>query len=137
MTCGIHAPDCIVRQEPAWSAPDISRRTAKQYAFHLPVHVAAKIAALEDIYPTRSRTPLVGDLLAAAIADVEQKIADRSGRLLGRIPSTDEELFLATGPWVVYRELADKHYEEIGRDLGNEAPSKLFSSTLMVDADGK
>ena len=137
MTCGIHAPDCIVRREPAWSAPDNSRRTAKQYAFHLPVHVAAKIAALEDIYSTGLRTPLVGDLLAAAIADVEQKLPTDPGASWGRIPGTDEELFLATGPGVTYRELADKHYEEIGRDLCNEAPSKLFSSTLMVDADGK
>ena len=79
MTCGIHAPDCIVRQEPAWSAPDNSRRTAEQYAFHLPAHVAAKIAALEDIYPTRSLTPLVGDLLAATIADVEQKLPTDPG----------------------------------------------------------
>ena len=79
MTCGIHAPDCIVRQEPAWSAPDNSRRTTEQYAFHLPAHVAAKIAALEDIYPTRSLTPLVGDLLAATIADVEQKLPTDPG----------------------------------------------------------
>ena len=137
MTCGIHARDCIVRREPVWFAPDNSRLTAKQYAFHLPAHVAAKIAALEDIYPRRSRTPLVGDLSAAAIADVEQKLPTNPGASCGRTPGADKELFLATGPGLTYRELAEKHYEEIERDLGNEAPSKLFWSTLLVDADGK
>ena len=48
-----------------WGAPDNSRLTAKQYSFRLPVHVAAKLAALESLYPTRSRTQLVGDLLTA------------------------------------------------------------------------
>jgi len=32
-----------------WSAPDNSRLTAKQYSFRLPVHVAAKLAALEEL----------------------------------------------------------------------------------------
>ena len=50
-----------------WSAPDNSRLTSKQYSFRLPVHVAAKLAALEDLYPTRSRTQLVGDLLAPEV----------------------------------------------------------------------
>ena len=53
-----------------WSAPDNSRMTTKQYSFRLPVHVAAKLSALEELYPTKSRTQLVGDLLSAAIMDV-------------------------------------------------------------------
>ena len=55
-----------------WSAADNSRLTAKQFSFRLPVHVAAKLAALEAMYPTKSRTQLVGDLLSTAIADVEK-----------------------------------------------------------------
>ena len=43
-----------------WSAPDNSRLTAKQYSFRLPVHVAAKLAVLEEMYPTKSRSRLVG-----------------------------------------------------------------------------
>lgn len=54
-----------------WAAPDNSRITSKQYSFRLPVHVAAKIAALCELYPTKSRTQIVGDLLSAALQGVE------------------------------------------------------------------
>ena len=54
-----------------WAGPDNSRLTSKQYSFRLPVHVAAKIAALEEMYPQRSRTQIVGDLLSAALEGVE------------------------------------------------------------------
>ena len=63
-----------------WSAPDNSRLTVKQYSFRLPVHIAAKLSALEDLYPTKSRTQLVGDLLTAAIAGVEQSLPSRPGK---------------------------------------------------------
>lgn len=49
-----------------WPAPDNSRLTSKQFSFRLPVHVAAKLATLEEMYATKLRTQLVGELLAAA-----------------------------------------------------------------------
>lgn len=120
-----------------WSAPDNSRLTSKQYSFRLPVHVAAKLAALEDLYPARSRTQLVGDLLAAAIADVETKLPTSPGPEWGSDPDTGEMMFHATGQGVTYRELANKHYEVIERDLGNDSPAKLFTANLIVDASGQ
>ena len=109
-----------------WSAPDNSRVTAKQYSFRLPVHVAAKLAALEEMYPTKSRTQLVGDLLAAAIADVEKSFSSVSGASVGVHPDTHEELFEEVGPITAYHKKANKHYAEIEKDLGNESPGKLF-----------
>ena len=62
-----------------WSAADNSRLTAKQFSFRLPVHVAAKLAALEAMYLTKSRTQLAGDLMSAAIADVEKGMSICTG----------------------------------------------------------
>lgn len=53
-----------------WSLPDNSRLTSKQYSFRLPVHMAAKIAALCDVYPQKIRTEIVCDLLSTAIKDL-------------------------------------------------------------------
>jgi hypothetical protein len=39
-----------------WNAPDNSRLTTKQLSFRLPVHVAAKLPALCDLYPNKNRT---------------------------------------------------------------------------------
>lgn len=120
-----------------WSAPDNSRLTAKQYSFRLPVHVAAKLAALEDLYPTRSRTQLVGDLLAAAIAEVERKLPTYAGRQVDRDPDTGEDMFDAEGPGKIFRDLANKYYAEIERDQGNENPSPLYSGGFWVGKDGE
>lgn len=121
-----------------WSAPDNSRLTAKQYSFRLPVHVAAKLAALEDLYPTRSRTQLVGDLLSAAITEVEKNLPSHAGTPWDMEPEDgDEQLYEAAGMAADYRKLANKHYEAIERDLGNEEPKKLFDGVLLVTKDGK
>ena len=118
-----------------WGAPDNSRLTAKQYSFRLPVQVAAKLAALEELYPTRSRTQLVGDLLAAAIGEVEKNLPSYAGESLGRHPDSDEEMFVECGPISRYRRLANQYYGDIEREMGNENPSLLFDAgTYAVGA---
>jgi hypothetical protein len=107
-----------------WSAPDNSRLTAKQYSFRLPIHVAAKLAALEHMYPAKSRTQLVGDLLAAALADVESAFPFVQGRECGPDPDTGEELFEDVGPAARYRELTAKYAKELERELGPEKSGK-------------
>ena len=119
-----------------WSAPDNSRLTAKQYSFRLPVHIAAKLAALEELYPTRSRTQLVGDLLTAAIAEVEKNLECHAGVPTGHMhPETGEEMFFMAGQILEYHNAANKHYEAIETELGNESPGVLFSSNYTVTAD--
>ena len=108
-----------------WSAADNSRLTAKQFSFRLPVHVAAKLAALEEMYPTKSRTQLVGDLLSAAIADVEKAFPSVSGRSVARDPDTHEEIFEKIGPFARYQSLAENNYREMEKELRNESPTKL------------
>lgn len=120
-----------------WSAPDNSRLTTKQYSFRLPVHVAARLAALEELYPTKSRTQLVGDLLSTAIDEVEAKLPSFAGAPAGEHPETGESIYEESGPIARYRILANKHYQEIEKDLGNESPVKLFPSNYVVTADGK
>jgi hypothetical protein len=109
-----------------WSAPDNSRLTGKQFSFRLPVHVAAKLAALEEMYPGKTRTQLVGDLLAAAVAEVEQSFPSVQGPSIGRDPDTGEERFEDVGPRSLYWELANKHYAAIEKEMGNDTPGRLF-----------
>ncbi len=109
-----------------WGAPDNSRLTAKQYSFRLPVHVAAKVAALEEMYPTKSRTQLIADLLASALTDLEKAFPFVEGKQVGVHPDTKEKLYEDTGPAPRYRALANKHYVEIEKEIGNDSPGRLF-----------
>lgn len=108
-----------------WSAADNSRLTAKQFLYRLPVHVAAKLAARAKKYPTKSRTQLVGDLLSAAIADVEKAFPSVSGRSIAHDPDTHEEMFEEIGPFARYQYLAENFYREMENALGNDSPTKL------------
>lgn len=118
-----------------WSAVDNSRLTAKQSSFRLPVHVAAKLAALAELYPGRSKTQLVGDLLAAALSDVEAALPSAKGRLFDRDPDTGEELFEDVGIYARYADLANKHYAELERELGNDKPGTVVAERLITNED--
>lgn len=115
-----------------WALPDNSRITSKQYSFRLPVHVAAKIAALCEMYPERSRTEIVGDLLAEALAAVEGSFAPVKGKKFGESPDTGEMMYEDAGRGAQFRELANRRYREIEKEMGNEKPKPLYSGTPVV-----
>ena len=77
------------------------------------------------MYPTKSRTQLVGDLLSAAIADVEKAFPSVQGRSIGHDPETEEEIFEEVGPFARYQALASNFYSELEKELGNESPANL------------
>ena len=114
-----------------WSSPDNTRLTAKQSSFRLPVHVAAKLAALGEMYPQKTKTQIVGDLLAAALAEVEKGLPAFPGKFFDK-DEDGEEMFEAAGPAQNFRTLTDKHYVELEKELGNESPQPLFSSIYLV-----
>lgn len=111
-----------------WCSPDNSRVTNKQYSFRLPIHVAAKLAALVDMYPQKTRTELVGDLLATALDDLIASLPSHKGRSLGYIPEVGEEVFEEFGPRVKFWELAESHFVALEREMGNDNPVPLRGS---------
>jgi len=114
-----------------WSAPDNTRLTAKQSSYRHPVSVAAKISALCEMYPSRSRTDIVNDLLSSALLDVERSFPSVCGRSQGHDPHSGEELFEDIGPGAVFRRLANKAYLDLERELGNKEPGLLYSGELV------
>lgn len=112
-----------------WSMPDNSRLTAKQYSFRLPVHVAAKLAALCELYPSKTRTQIVGDLLATAIEQAVEGLPSLKGRRLDHVRDDDEEeldIYEDVGPRGRFLSLSNQHYADLERELGNEEPALLY-----------
>jgi hypothetical protein len=54
-----------------WTGPDNSRLMRNQTSMRLSVHVAAKISALCEIFPQRSKTQIINDLLSTALGELE------------------------------------------------------------------
>lgn len=108
-----------------WDAPDNSRITSKQYSFRLPVHVAAKLSALNEMYPQKTRTEIVGDLLSTAIEELVKGMPVYKGRSYGYDPHIGEEIFEEYGPADRFWKLAEKYYQELEKEMGNENPPSL------------
>lgn len=114
-----------------WSAPDNSRLTRKQQSFRLPVHVAAKIEALCELYATKSKTEIVGDLLATALDEVVCSLPAARGRQINEDPGVGA-VFEEQGVIADFRRYANKHYKELERELGNKNPADLYPPGTYV-----
>lgn len=118
-----------------WSAPDNTRLTSKQSSFRLPVHVAAKLAAIAEMYPTKTRTQIVGDLLSTAIEEWASELPSVKGLQVDRISTPDGptvKIFEEVGPVGRFQKLTNKHYAELEKELGNEEPEKFFQAEFVV-----
>jgi hypothetical protein len=119
-----------------WGAPDNSRLTAKQQSFRLPTHVAAKLKALCDVFPNRTKTEIVGDLLASALDEV---IAE-----LPAYPTTEkvapdpegEMQYQACGPLVDFQRFANEHFKELEKELGNKDEAALYTAEIVAYESG-
>lgn len=109
-----------------WASPDNTRLTAKQFSFRLPVHVAAKLAALCEIYPNKTRTEIVGDLLSTALEEVIEALPSRPGDVIAILPD-GEKVHDEVGTIRKFRVLANRHYAELEKEMGNESSSKLYA----------
>jgi hypothetical protein len=69
-----------------WDAPDHSRLTPKQLSIRLPILVAAKISALCEMFPKKTKTQIIGDLLATALDQFEEGLPSERGDFLGAEP---------------------------------------------------
>lgn len=106
-----------------WSTPDNTRLTAKQMSIRLPVHVAAKISALAEMFPNKTKTEIIGDLLTAALEQV--------ARALSSEPYPEEEREAAQeypdtecGDRALYSRLVAKHLKELEQDVGTAQGSE-------------
>jgi hypothetical protein len=54
-----------------WIGPDNSRLMRNQTSMRLSVHVAAKISALCEMFPQRTKTQIINDLLSTALGELE------------------------------------------------------------------
>lgn len=107
-----------------WGAPDNSQLTKKQYAMRFPVHVMAKVNAINEMYPAKTRMEIMGDLLAAALdqfSDGLSSVPNEEDEAMGR----DSHLEMC-GQRRWFEDLVVKHMkalEQEARETGSEGSS--------------
>jgi len=132
-----------------WSGSDNSRLTSKQFSFRLPVHIAAKLAALADLYPQKNRTQVVADLLTAALDNLEENLPQALGSPISKedeknermiaehLNEVYEHLYSLGGARARFRHLANDHYKALEKELGNETAEMLYPDIFVTESQIK
>lgn len=118
----------------SWTSRDNKRLTSRQFSIRLPVHIAARIAGLCDMFPTKTRTDIMADLLDSALEELEKSFSHHY--------SEDDEIDVIDGMAIYpnkdsygdYARAVNKHYEELEKELGNEHPRSLLSECISKPA---
>lgn len=110
-----------------WSVRDDKRLAAKPLSLRLPTHVQARLFALEDLYPNKSRNDLLIDLLKVGLEEFEEaaeftygfeEIEDEQGN--------SKTFRMLLGQRFDFQALSNKHYKKLEIEKGNKSPLELF-----------
>lgn len=109
-----------------WDAPDNSKLTPKQLSIRLPILVAAKISALCDLYPRKTKTEIIGDLLSTALDQLESALPSARGEELGDDPYDHEPVYEDIGLRGRFHELTGKYLRELEKEAGIKEPTVWY-----------
>lgn len=101
-----------------WEQNATGRLSSTPYQIHLDLDAAARLAALNHMYPKRRPEELLTELLGAALEDLEASLPYVQGT---QVVATDEEgnpVYEDAGPTPRFLELA-RHYRQ---ELESEQP---------------
>ncbi|MCF7531122.1 pilin assembly protein [Pseudomonas petrae] len=96
-----------------WEQNAKGRLTETAYAIHLDVEAAARLAAIAEMYPKRTPEELLGELIGAALEELEASFPYVRGQ---HVVATDEEgnpLYEDVGPTPRFLELSRRYLQEI------------------------
>ncbi|ARU55337.1 MAG: pilin assembly protein [Pseudomonadales bacterium] len=99
-----------------WEDNAKARLTNKEYNLRLPLEDAARIAALAEMYPKRSQEDIIGELISAALDELETSFPYVQG---SKVVATDEQgdpLYEDTGPTPQFLDLSRKYMALLKQD---------------------
>ncbi|WP_296257613.1 MULTISPECIES: pilin assembly protein [unclassified Pseudomonas] len=96
-----------------WEDSAKGRLTKTGYAVHLDVEAAARLAAVAEMYPKRSAEELLGELIGAALEELEASFPYIQGQ---HVVATDEEgnpLYEDVGPTPRFLALSRRYLQDL------------------------
>lgn len=117
-----------------WAVRDNSRLTAKQMSIRLPTHVAARISALCEVFPNKTRTQVIGDLLSSALDELEKGMSYDEGSEPDLVLPDGEIIYPIYRPGTKgrYLNIANQHLKDLESEIGNDDPD-LFNVITEFD----
>lgn len=130
-----------------WSAEDAPYKDTdlakKTFSYRFPVHVAARLAAIEDMFPGKSRTEVIIGILKLGLAQFEESlpvtqkqrpvteseaehIAVESGQSLKQVMATAVINEGLSGPKADYVKKANAYFTQLEKERGIKHPQPVF-----------
>lgn len=100
-----------------WEQNAKGRLTRNQYQIHLDLESAARLAALCEMYPKRNTDELLGELISAALEELEASLPYVKG---SKVVATDEQgdpLYEDIGPTPRFLALSRRYLQEMSAQL--------------------
>lgn len=110
-----------------WSSQNDKHLDKTPISVRLPVHIVARLKALQEMHPDKSRNDLFVDLIKAAFDVFEETLPAMEYEIIP-IPEEDGyiEIKSPKGYRADYYRAANKHYKEIEAVLGNTKALDIF-----------
>lgn len=105
----------------AWESSASGQLTAKEYRIGLPLHDAAKIAALAEMYSRRNETEIISELLTAALTELERAMPYVQGDKVIARDDQGDPIYEDVGPTPGFIALSKKYMVALEKDLGARA----------------
>lgn len=106
-----------------WQEHASEKRTSHEYKVRLPLHDAARLRALAEMYPGRNEEALITDLLSAALDELEEAMPYVQGdRVIARDEFNDP-IYEDAGPTPRFSELTEKYTRRLDAELKKKESS--------------
>jgi len=92
-----------------WEQQAKATLTTDEYSFRLPLEDAAKIDALAEMYPKRSKSEILSELLSAALDELETSFPYIAGNKVIAKDEMDDPLYEDVGPTPKFMDLSKKY----------------------------
>lgn len=92
-----------------WEGQAQGLLTDETYAVHITLKDAAKIEALCEMYPNRTREQLISELVSASLAELEVSFPYIAGNEVATIDEFGDPVYKDTGPTPAFLTLTRKH----------------------------
>ena len=92
-----------------WEKSGKSKLCTAEYHIKLPVHEAARIAALAEMYPPKTENDIIAELLSTALDMLEAALPYQQGSKVIAEDELGDPIYEDTGPTPRFLALSKKH----------------------------
>ena len=112
-----------------WETSSSGALTVREYRLRLPLRDAARIAALTEMYPIRSETEIISELLSAALDVLEQAMLYIPGSKVIAEDDQGDPIYEDVGPTPRFIALTEKRSQVLEKETASQKASSGASDS--------